>query len=135
MDIELSRLAYDYLQNFPVDDEVREEALQQTVEYCVDRFPTLPRDEITMMVVRAWNWHVDRHNAQKDVDLSRRALLRKLLSHLTQRERQVIELRYGLVSNQIQTLEEISKVLNVSREYVRMIEERALRKLKPFLDE
>ena len=54
----------------------------------------------------------------------------KMLSQLTLRERQVIELRFGLLDGHDHTLEEISKQLKVTRERVRQIEERAIRKLR-----
>jgi RNA polymerase primary sigma factor len=54
----------------------------------------------------------------------------KILSHLTLRERQVIELRFGLLDDYDYTLEEIGKKLKVTRERARQIEERAIRKLR-----
>ena len=63
-----------------------------------------------------------------------RALLReevrRVLGNLTLRERQVIELRFGLVDDHDHTLEEVGKKLKVTRERVRQIEERAIRKLR-----
>jgi RNA polymerase primary sigma factor len=56
--------------------------------------------------------------------------IHKILSQLTLRERQVIELRFGLLDDYDHTLEEISKQLKVTRERVRQIEERAIRKLR-----
>jgi RNA polymerase primary sigma factor len=56
--------------------------------------------------------------------------LRKALGQLTLRERQVIELRFGLVDDHDHTLEEVGKKLKVTRERVRQIEERAIRKLR-----
>ncbi|MBO0778711.1 MAG: sigma-70 family RNA polymerase sigma factor [Ktedonobacteraceae bacterium] len=56
--------------------------------------------------------------------------IRKVLGQLTMRERQVIELRFGLVDNHDHTLEEVGKKLKVTRERVRQIEERAIRKLR-----
>lgn len=56
--------------------------------------------------------------------------IRKVLGQLTTRERQVIELRFGLVDNHDHTLEEVGKKLKVTRERVRQIEERAIRKLR-----
>lgn len=56
--------------------------------------------------------------------------IHKILSQLTLRERQVIELRFGLLDDYDHTLEEISKKLGVTRERVRQIEERAIRKLR-----
>ena len=56
--------------------------------------------------------------------------IRKVLNQLTIRERQVIELRFGLVDDHDHTLEEVGKKLKVTRERVRQIEERAIRKLR-----
>lgn len=52
------------------------------------------------------------------------------LGTLSYRERYVLELRYGLVDNQERTLEEVGGMLNVTRERVRQIEAKALRKLR-----
>ena len=63
-----------------------------------------------------------------------RSLLReevyRVLNNLTQRERQVIELRFGLLDDKDHTLEEVGRRLKVTRERVRQIEERAIRKLR-----
>ncbi len=56
--------------------------------------------------------------------------VRRALSALTDRERQVIELRFGLLDDHDHTLEEVGKQLKVTRERVRQIEERAIRKLR-----
>lgn len=56
--------------------------------------------------------------------------IRKVLGQLTVRERQVIELRFGLLDDHDHTLEEVGKKLKVTRERVRQIEERAIRKLR-----
>lgn len=60
--------------------------------------------------------------------------IHKILNQLTIRERQVIELRFGLLDNNDHSLEEISKKLKISRERVRQIEERAIRKLRQLQD-
>lgn len=54
----------------------------------------------------------------------------ELLSKLTDRERQVIGLRYALEDGKTHTLEEIGGMLNVTRERVRQIEARAMEKLR-----
>jgi len=56
--------------------------------------------------------------------------IRKVLGQLTVRERQVIELRFGLLDDHDHTLEEVGRKLKVTRERVRQIEERAIRKLR-----
>ena len=54
----------------------------------------------------------------------------KFLKELTEREEKVIRLRYGLVDGRSRTLEEVGKEFNVTRERIRQIEAKALRKLK-----
>ena len=54
----------------------------------------------------------------------------ELLESLTERERQVIRLRYGLEDGKTHTLEEIGNELDVTRERVRQIEARAMEKLR-----
>ena len=53
-----------------------------------------------------------------------------LLSDLKERERQVIVLRFGLEDGHPRTLEEVGKEFNVTRERIRQIEAKALRKLR-----
>lgn len=52
------------------------------------------------------------------------------LDQLTERERKVLELRYGLSDGQPHTLEEVGRAFKVTRERVRQIEVKALRKLR-----
>lgn len=56
--------------------------------------------------------------------------IRKILRQLTARERQVIELRFGLEGNHDSTLEQVAEKLNVTRERVRQIEMKAIQKLR-----
>lgn len=53
-----------------------------------------------------------------------------VLSDLTEREEKVLRLRFGLVDGQTRTLEEVGKEFNVTRERIRQIEAKAIRKLK-----
>ena len=68
------------------------------------------------------------------VDEAGRQLLRRELLHvlksLTPREERVIPLRFGLEDGRARTLEELGKEFNVTRERVRQIEAKALRKLR-----
>ncbi len=56
--------------------------------------------------------------------------IQKALDSLPERERQVIELRYGLRGHEPLTLEEVGRAFNVTRERVRQIENQSLRKLQ-----
>ena len=56
--------------------------------------------------------------------------IRQILTDLSDREQQVLHLRYGLDDDRPRTLEEVGKQLNVTRERIRQIEAKALRKLK-----
>ena len=59
-----------------------------------------------------------------------KAQLMKVLSELTDRERRVLLLRFGLEDDRPRTLEEVGKEFNVTRERIRQIEAKALRKLR-----
>ena len=56
--------------------------------------------------------------------------LNTALESLTDRERQVVELRFGLRDGRARTLEEVGREFNVTRERIRQIEAKALRKLR-----
>ncbi|HZD86961.1 MAG TPA: sigma-70 family RNA polymerase sigma factor [Gaiellaceae bacterium] len=60
----------------------------------------------------------------------RKELLRKILGTLSQRERRVLELRYGLDGEQPRTLDEVGRAFNVTRERIRQIENQSLKKLR-----
>ncbi len=58
--------------------------------------------------------------------------LNEVLSTLTEREAKVMRMRYGLENGRQQTLEDVGKALGVTRERIRQIEAKALRKLKHY---
>jgi RNA polymerase primary sigma factor len=68
------------------------------------------------------------------VDAAAKELLKEqvenALSVLSERERQVLEMRFGLLDGKDYTLEEVGKYFNVTRERIRQIEAKALRKLR-----
>ena len=77
---------------------------------------------------------VEDQNAQVLEEAGARAVLREqvaaVLSSLSPRERRVLDLRYGLESGRQHTLDEIGNELGVTRERIRQIETKALRKLR-----
>jgi len=60
----------------------------------------------------------------------RRENVRKALAALPQREREVIEMRFGLTGERPRTLEEVGRAFNVTRERIRQIENHTLKKLE-----
>ncbi len=73
-------------------------------------------------------------DALEPMDAAAREMLREQVQHalgaLSERERQVLELRFGLIDGKDHTLEEVSRYFNVTRERIRQIESKALRKLR-----
>ena len=68
--------------------------------------------------------------AQLDMEPARVRELMNVLKSLTPREERVIALRFGLEDGRARTLEELGREFNVTRERVRQIEAKALRKLR-----
>ena len=66
----------------------------------------------------------------KVVEASMRRVTEDVLSRLDARERRIIRLRFGLEDGREHTLEEISQIYDLTRERIRQIEARALRKLR-----
>ena len=64
----------------------------------------------------------------------RKETLRKILGTLSSRERQVLELRYGLDGQHPRTLDEVGRTFNVTRERIRQIENQSLKKLRALGD-
>jgi RNA polymerase primary sigma factor len=64
----------------------------------------------------------------------RRENIRRVLASLPAREREVIEMRYGIVGGRARTLEEVGRAFNITRERVRQIENRTLKKLQALPD-
>ena len=62
-----------------------------------------------------------------------REKIEELLSFTTERERLVLDLRFGITNGRPHTLAEVAKVLKVSRERVRQIEKEALKRLRTYV--
>jgi len=77
---------------------------------------------------------IEDDDAIEPMDAAAREMLRdqvqSALGALSDRERQVLELRFGLIDGKDHTLEEVSNYFNVTRERIRQIEAKALRKLR-----
>ncbi|MBI2852258.1 MAG: RNA polymerase sigma factor RpoD [Chloroflexi bacterium] len=77
---------------------------------------------------------IEDRNALPPLDAASKQLLKEqiedVLSYLTPRERRVIQLRFGLEDGRSRTLEEVGQEFNVTRERIRQIEAKALRKLR-----
>ena len=80
------------------------------VDFIMDRSATAPDDAAGSILLREQ--------------------IEELLEELTARERQVLELRFGLRDGRTRTLEEVGKYFDVTRERIRQIEGKALSKLK-----
>ena len=74
------------------------------------------------------------HTALAPAEAATHQLLKEqiedVLDSLTERERKVLQLRFGLDDGRSRTLEEVGKEFHVTRERIRQIEEKALRKLR-----
>lgn len=77
---------------------------------------------------------IEDHEAQAPADVASFTLLKEQLAEvlgtLTLREKQVLTLRFGLIDGKARTLEEVGKNFHVTRERIRQIEAKALRKLR-----
>ena len=77
---------------------------------------------------------IEDHDAQAPAEAASFMLLKEqledVLSTLTEREKEVLRLRFGLKDGKARTLEEVGKSFNVTRERIRQIEAKALRKLR-----
>ncbi len=77
---------------------------------------------------------IEDKSAENPSDVTSYSLLKEklgdVLTTLTERERKILEMRFGLIDGYERTLEEIGKMYNVTRERIRQIEAKALRKLR-----
>tara|TARA_B100000287_G_scaffold160065_1_gene150961 strand:+ start:2178 stop:3077 length:900 start_codon:yes stop_codon:yes gene_type:complete len=76
----------------------------------------------------------DKIDANESVEIKdNKEVLMKAISRLGSREQQIVLNRFGLDNNDFHTLEEIGKKFKVSRERIRQIESKALRKLRMYV--
>jgi RNA polymerase primary sigma factor len=77
---------------------------------------------------------VEDATAETPFDVASEALRRqsvgRVLASLPRREREVLEMRYGITGDRVRTLDEVGRAFNITRERVRQIESRTLKKLQ-----
>ncbi|MGA7705554.1 MAG: sigma-70 family RNA polymerase sigma factor [Solirubrobacteraceae bacterium] len=77
---------------------------------------------------------VEDDTAESPFDVASKALQRqsveRVLASLPRREREVLEMRYGITGDRVRTLDEVGRAFNITRERVRQIESRTLKKLQ-----
>ena len=94
--------------------------------------PVLVR--LYILPIRSFKGFIEDRNTLPPADVASRQLLKEqieeVLGTLTPREQRVLQLRFGLEDGRSRTLEEVGKEFNVTRERIRQIEAKALRKLR-----
>lgn len=170
MDSELVRMAYNYIQKYAPIEEIRDTAINQTVNFCSTFSPLAEKQTIQQATEEAWNQHIMRKESLKSSEFTfsfsleknsfpqkikstadesieddnerklveiielytQRNELPKLLKSLDEREKAIVELRYGLSNGYLYTKEEVSKIFSMTRKRVYQIEESAFLKLKTY---
>ncbi len=120
-----------------------EEALQRRLEYATLRVDRVLRSAEEPVSLEGpvgdedssqLGDFIEDEDAPSPIDAAAREMLREQIQHalneLQERERQVLELRFGLTDGKDHTLEEVSRYFDVTRERIRQIEAKALRKLR-----
>ena len=97
--------------------------------YRVDKITTVNEEEIDVLT------HPNGANSQGYAPMELRESIDTVLAQLSARERQVLTGHFGLKSSdKPQSLEQIGKQLGISKEQVRQIERKAVKKLREMLD-
>jgi len=120
----------------PTDDEIAaiaDTSVDKVVELSKAMEETLSYE--TMLETDDGRTEIESHCNIPSIDEKLESKMEKeqiydLLFTLTDRERRVINLRYGLFDDKERTLEEVGTIFNVTRERIRQIEVKAFRKLK-----
>ncbi len=73
---------------------------------------------------------IEEYVEEENMKMMMKEQLSEALITLTEREQKVLELRFGLIDGEEKTLEDVGKEFNITRERVRQIESKALRKLR-----
>lgn len=99
-------------QTSSLDAPVGEDGQTQVLDLIEDESVESPDSEISRLMI---------HERVQD-----------LLGLMSLREREILDMRFGLIDGETRTLAEVAKKIGVSRERVRQVEENALKKLKKF---
>lgn len=94
----------------PLDAPVADDELYHLADTLEDTSMAAPIDQVSQRMQREY--------------------IQKAISVLNERERNIIELRYGLMNGRSHTLDEVSVMYKLTRERIRQIEVKALRKLR-----
>ena len=109
-----------YLKNINVS-EIQDDVFENIIEN------ETPQDVLQNINSDAFYWNDDIYE-----EIEQRALretLKRLIGELSEREQEVLKARYGLKDGIEKKLEEVGKTFGVTRERIRQIESKALRKL------
>jgi RNA polymerase primary sigma factor len=108
------------------------EKVRETLKYAVD--PVSLEKPIGEEGDSSLGDFIQDDDAVSPIDFASQSLFRdhllELMDHLTPRENRVLRLRFGIDDGRTRTLEEVGREFNVTRERIRQIEAKALRKLR-----
>lgn len=111
--------------------------LRANKKYSLDMYLNEPigKDKDDNIVTLQEVIEIDEKNIEEEIDLKFKIKEMKIYIDeiLTQREKLIIKLRYGLDNEEIKTQNEIAKILGISRSYVSRIENAAIQKLSRYI--
>ena len=111
--------------------------LRANKKYALDMYLNEPigKDKDDNIVTLQEVIEIDEKNIEEEIDLKFKIKEMKIYIDeiLTQREKLIINLRYGLINEEVKTQNEIAKALGISRSYVSRIENAALQKLSRYI--
>ena len=112
--------------------------LRANKKYALDMYLNEPigKDKDDNIVTLQEVIEIDEKNIEEEIDLKFKIKEMKIYIDeiLTQREKLIINLRYGLNNEEIKTQNEIAKILGISRSYVSRIENAAIQKLSRYIE-